>query len=70
MTLYKTQQWKGNDQKNYWYEYKLEKNEIRKYLCHKETFFEDNAENTIGQIIESYSVNAPNMPEEFRQYLP
>ncbi|MBQ8685081.1 MAG: hypothetical protein IJ514_02780 [Clostridia bacterium] len=72
MTLYKTQKWKGDDKKTYWYEYKLEEKEVRKWLCREDKMFESNvgSDCVIGQIVEHWSIDDPNKPKEVRQYLP
>ena len=72
MVIYSTNEWHGHGAQNYyWNEYRLEGNVVVKYRCHRQKFFDgnENTWDTDEQIIESWSVDDPAMPEWLRQYL-
>lgn len=72
MIIYRTKEWHGyGKQDYYWNEYRLEGNEVVKYKCHRQKFF-DGKENAWGNeehVEESWELNDPDMPDWLRRYL-
>ena len=71
MTIYKTNEWKGYGKSYYWNEYRLEGNEVCKYKGSRSKFF-DGKENEWSEeenLVESWTLDDPNMPDWLHNYL-
>lgn len=72
MILYSTDEWAGYGQHYHWNEYRLEKETVIKYKCHKRRFF-DSPEDTWEEeenVLESWAVSDPALPKWIKPYLP
>lgn len=72
MNIYITNEWKGYGKQNYyWNEYRLEGNEVKKYKCNRRKFFDGDENNweESEQLVDSWELDDPNMPDWLHQYL-
>lgn len=72
MIIYTTNEWKGYGKQNYyWHEYRLEGDTVYKYKCNRSKFFDGKESNweESENLLESWKVDAPDMPEWLNQYI-
>lgn len=72
MVIYTTNERKGIGRQNYyWNEYRLEGGEVIKYKCHRRKFFDgkENCWEEDEEIVATWTVGDPDMPEWLEQYL-
>lgn len=71
-TIYVTDQWKGFGKQNYfWNEYRFESGKVFKFKCHKHKHFDgdENAWLENEELIESWEITDPAIPEWLNQYI-
>ena len=70
--LYATEEWKGYGKRNYyWNEYRRDGDEVLKYKCNRHKFFDghENEWEESEELVDSWDIDDPDLPEWLRQYL-